>query len=196
MPSRPPICRQLPARFDLKMHVRLIRPTLRSEDEFLRAVRRSRALHAKVVSPPRSSAEYRQYVRSCRKQSRECFLVSIAESDELAGVVNINEIVRGCFQSGYLGYYAFVPFAGTGLMRQGLRLAINHCFARLRLHRLEANIQPENARSISLVRGLGFKLEGLSPRYLKICGRWQDHQRWAILSEQWRGSKPARKQER
>jgi [ribosomal protein S5]-alanine N-acetyltransferase len=70
-------------------------------------------------------------------------------------------------------------------MREGLALALDHAFSSLRLHRLEANIQPANTASIQLVKSLGFRLEGVSPRYLKIRGRWRDHERWAILREEW-----------
>jgi len=98
-------------------------------------------------------------------------------------MVNVSEIVGGAFRSGYLGYYAFVPHAGQGLLREGLALVIADAFRRLRLHRLEANIQPTNRASIRLVRGQGFTREGFSRRYLKIHGRWRDHERWAILAE-------------
>jgi [ribosomal protein S5]-alanine N-acetyltransferase len=60
---------------------------------------------------------------------------------------------------------------------------LDDAFRRLRLHRLEANIQPGNAPSIRLVRRLGFRREGYSVRYLRIAGRWRDHERWAILSD-------------
>jgi ribosomal-protein-alanine N-acetyltransferase len=113
------------------------------------------------------------------------FLITTAE-EELAGVVNVSEVVRGAFCSAYLGYYAFVPNDGCGYMRAGLTKVIGLSFGKYRLHRLEANIQPENARSIELVRGLGFRREGYSPKYLKIGGRWRDHERWAITTELWR----------
>jgi ribosomal-protein-alanine N-acetyltransferase len=63
---------------------------------------------------------------------------------------------------------------------------IRLAFRSYKLHRLEANIQPGNHRSIALVRGLGFAREGYSPRYLKIGGRWRDHERWALTVERWR----------
>lgn len=99
--------------------------------------------------------------------------------------MNISEIVRRSFQSAYLGYFAFEPFAGRGLMRRGLSKVITRAFTTLKLHRLEANIQPDNERSIYLVKALGFRHEGFSPRYLKINGRWRDHERWAILVDDW-----------
>ena len=114
------------------------------------------------------------------------YLICLRGSGEIVGVVNISEIVRGGFQSAYLGYYAFEPFAGTGLMREGLAKVINHAFTSMKLHRLEANIQPANKKSIRLVKRLGFRREGYSPRYLKIAGRWRDHERWTILGEEWR----------
>ena len=116
---------------------------------------------------------------------RAAFFIWLKEPRELVGVVNLDEIVHGCFLSAYLGYYAFVPHAGVGLMKEGLAQVITHAFDVMKLHRLEANIQPGNRPSKALVKKLGFRREGLSPRYLKINGRWRDHERWAILSEDW-----------
>jgi ribosomal-protein-alanine N-acetyltransferase len=96
---------------------------------------------------------------------------------DLVGVVNVTEIVRGALQGAYLGYYLFRPFGGLGYMTDGLRVVIDRAFGELALHRLEANIQPDNERSIRLVKRLGFRREGLSPRYLKVGGRWRGRMR-------------------
>ena len=77
--------------------------------------------------------------------------------------MNLSEIVRGSFQSAYLGYFAFEPFAGRGLMQLGASQVITHAFDKMKLHRLEANIQPDNAQSKKLVKALGFRREGFSP---------------------------------
>jgi len=148
-------------------------------------VRTSRELRKGCVSPPSTPELFLKYLRALRRRNYIGFSVVVQETGDIAGVVNVSEIVQGVFQSGYLGYYAFHPHAGQGLMREGIRQTINYCFAELKLHRLEANIQPENSRSISIVQSLGFSLEGYSPCYLKICGKWSDHERWAILREQW-----------
>jgi ribosomal-protein-alanine N-acetyltransferase len=99
--------------------------------------------------------------------------------------VNVNNIVRGGFQSGFLGYGAFASHAGQGLMTRGLEAVLGIVFRELGLHRVEANIQPANHRSIALVRRLGFEREGFSPAYLMVGGQWRDHERWALRAEYW-----------
>lgn len=117
------------------------------------------------------------------KRNNQSFFICSNDTNEIMGVININEIVMGAFRSGYLGYYIFQQYAGQGYMSEGMRLVIKYASRNLKLHRLEANIQPDNKDSIKLVKGLGFKKEGVSPRYLKIAGRWRDHERWAIVKE-------------
>ena len=91
----------------------------------------------------------------------------------------------GAFQSAYVGFYAFAGFERTGMMTEGLALVLNRAFNELDFHRIEANIQPPNTASAALVRRLGFRKEGFSPKYLLIDGGWRDHDRWAILKEEW-----------
>jgi ribosomal-protein-alanine N-acetyltransferase len=110
----------------------------------------------------------------------------LREGGALLGGINFNEISRGPFQNAALGYWIGAPFAGKGYMSAGLGLALRYGFENLALHRLEANIRPENAASLALVRRAGFRREGFSRRYLQIDGAWRDHERWALLAEDWR----------
>jgi len=152
--------------------------------KFLAAVRRSRPFHAPWVSPPSTATAYRAYLRRLRRGAHIGHLICLRGSGELVGVVNVSEIVHGALQSAYLGYYGFRPYEHQGLMTEGLALVVDHAFRGLRLHRLEANIQPGNDASRRLVQRLGFRREGYSPRYLNIDGRWRDHERWAILADE------------
>jgi ribosomal-protein-alanine N-acetyltransferase len=169
-----------------RVHVRLELPSMRRAAAFVDAARNSRDLHARWVYAPATIDAYRAFVERMRRPTHIGYLVCTPD-DGLAGVINISEIVRGSFRSAYLGYYSLVPHHGRGYMRAGLVRAIGLAFRRDRLHRLEANIQPDNQRSIALVRSLGFRNEGYSPKYLKIGGRWRDHARWASTAVDWRG---------
>ena len=153
--------------------------------EFLAAVARSRKLHHPWVQPPSTADTLRDDLLKRQGPKGAAFFVWAKDPAGLAGVINLDEIVYGFFLSAYLGYYAFEPYAGRGLMREGLSQVITHAFEVMKLHRLEANIQPANAASKALVKRLGFRREGFSPRYLKINGRWRDHERWALLAENW-----------
>jgi [ribosomal protein S5]-alanine N-acetyltransferase len=110
------------------------------------------------------------------------------------GAVNVNEIVRGPAQSAFLGYWIGAPYARQGYMTEALRLALRHAYTTLGLHRVEANIMPINRASIALVKRAGFRREGYSARYLKIAGRWSDHERWALTIEDWRARERAQSQ--
>ena len=159
-----------------------IRP-LGVDDEaaFISAVKRSRSVHHPWVSPADSSETFRAYLERMEEPDSHAFLVCRADTDEIAGVVNITNVVLGPFCSGYLSYYVFASHERQGFMREGLKAVVRHAFEELGLHRLEANIQPGNEASIAFVRSVGFEKEGYSPRYLKVGGEWRDHERWAIL---------------
>ncbi len=105
---------------------------------------------------------------------------------------NLSQIFLGDFRSAYLGYFGFAPYEGNGYMTEGVALVLRTAFRDVGLHRVEANVRPENERSIALLGRLGFRREGYSPRYLKIGGRWRDHVRYAILAEEFRWRPSAR----
>lgn len=149
---------------------------------FVELVKKSRDIHNPWVWPPDSPAAFRAYLTRMEQLNQHAFLVCRSDTGEIAGVVNITNVVMEPFCSGYLSYYVFAGHERQGLMREGLQAVVRHAFSELGLHRLEANIQPGNEASIALVRSLGFSREGYSPRYLKIGGEWRDHERWAILA--------------
>jgi [ribosomal protein S5]-alanine N-acetyltransferase len=164
-----------------------LRPLIRSDaDRFVAAVRASRSLHRPWVNPPSTRDAFIRRVAQ-RDGGRRVSMLALRRADDaFVGVLNLSEIVRGPLQQAFLGYYAFAPHAGNGYMREAMRLLLRYAFGPLKLHRVEANIQPANLASLALARGAGFNREGFSPRYLKIGGRWCDHERWAINAEQWK----------
>ena len=174
------------------MRVVIRAPRANDQREFLAAVHRSRRLHRPWAYPPSSPRLFRAYLARSSQNTHESFLVLLRSTGEMVGVVNVSEIVRGPFRSAYLGYYGFVPHTARGYMTEAMRLVIGKAFGMLKLHRLEANIQPSNRASTALVRRVGFRREGYSPRYLKVGSRWQDHERWAILKEDWMRARPRR----
>lgn len=154
------------------------------ETAFLDAVARSRDLLDEWVDPPPNAERFAQHIVRYSTDHHVSYLARNGEG-QMVGCININNIVRGAFQSAFLGYYAFSPYNGQGLMKQAMALVITQAFHHHRLHRLEANIQPANVASVALVKSLGFRLEGHSPRYLNIAGQWRDHDRYAITAEEW-----------
>ncbi len=160
--------------------------TAADREPFIAAMRASRRLHRPWISPPTSSEEFSVLLNRCRDASFEFMLACRPEDGAIVGYFDISQIVRGPLQSAYLGYGGVADHARQGYMGAALRLVLARAFGELALHRLEANIQPGNEPSLALVRRAGFVKEGFSERYLKIGGRWRDHERWAIRSEQWR----------
>lgn len=157
---------------------------------FLTAMAASVRLHRSWVCPPRTKRAFDRLLTRSEGDQFDTQLICLAGADDIVGAVTISNIVRGGFHSAYLGYYAVAGHARKGLMTQGMRLVLRHAFKGLKLHRVEANIQPDNLASIALVRRCGFHREGFSPRYLKIAGRWRDHERWALLREHWEAQGP------
>ena len=165
---------------DAPVYLRL--PTATDAEEFLRLMLRSRRLHHPWIQPPVTEKGFRAYLARMDRDDHQGFLVCRRDNHAIAGVINVNNIVHGAFLSGSLGYYSVAVQAERGYMTAGLKQVIRIAFEVLGLHRLEANIQPGNARSLALVRRLGFRREGFSPAYLFIDGAWRDHERWALLA--------------
>jgi [ribosomal protein S5]-alanine N-acetyltransferase len=163
--------------------VSLRRISARDQDEFLRLARASVELHQPWYSMPTTPEEFRVYLERFSQPSTDGFLVCARDDGALAGMITIDNIVRARFQSASLSYAAFAPSAGRGYLSEGLGLVLRYAFTELRLHRLEASIQPGNEASRRLVQRHGFRQEGYSPNMLFIDSAWRDHERWAITRE-------------
>lgn len=162
-----------------------IRPfTVADGAEFTARARESRSLHHPWLFPPGDTDAYAAYAgRLIEDPTKAGFLVCELDGGGIAGFININNIVRGGFLCGALGYGAFAHAAGRGLMTEALDLVVRYAFGKMGLHRLEINAQPGNTASIALARTCGFRLEGFSPAFIHIDGAWRDHERWAITAE-------------
>lgn len=150
---------------------------------FLAAARASRHLHRPWVRPPRDVEGFFALLLRSRRDDHATYLAW--RGPDPVAAVSLNDMVRGPLASAYLGYYVFHPFAGRGEMRRVLRLGLDRAFGAHGLHRLEADVRPANHRSRRLLQGLGFRHEPVAPRCLRVDGEWRDHERWALLADEW-----------
>ncbi len=146
-------------------------------------IRRSRHLHRAWVQVPTSSQAFQRYVREMNTSDDQAFVVIRSDTQQMVGVVELQDIFRGDFQNAYLIYYVFEGQQRQGLMKAAVGQVIAKAFGPMKLHRLEANIQPENIASIAMVKAWGFEKEGLSRQFLRKNGAWRDHERWSLLNE-------------
>jgi ribosomal-protein-alanine N-acetyltransferase len=153
------------------------------QKEFTELVEASKSLHYPWILAPSTADEFEKYIGRFDQNLAEGFVICLSDTGSIVGFVNINEIVRGPYQRGVIGYGAFTSTVGLGYMTDGLRLLLDFAFSELKLHRIEADIQPDNTTSLNLAKRLNFRLEGFSPGFICINGKWMDHERWAITNE-------------
>jgi [ribosomal protein S5]-alanine N-acetyltransferase len=160
-------------------------PAIGCADELIQLCQQSVDFHRPWVHPPSNANEFSAYMDRIATGTTIGLFVRRVADNRLIGVVNLNEPVMGALRSAYLGFYADASYRESGRMTEGVGLVLDHAFEDLGFHRLEANVQPSNIRSLRFLTRLGFRKEGFSPRYLKIGEEWRDHERWAILAEEW-----------
>jgi ribosomal-protein-alanine N-acetyltransferase len=161
-------------------------PVLDDFAEFAEAAVKSRKFHRGLVNPPQDLESFREFVARNASETNENLLICRNADGAICGVANLSQIFRKAFQNAYLGYYLFENYTGKGHMTEAVDLVLRFAFNDLKLHRVEANVQPENAPSIKVLQRCGFTREGFSRKYLKIGGRWRDHERFAIIREDWK----------
>jgi ribosomal-protein-alanine N-acetyltransferase len=130
-------------------------------------------------------AAYSGMLRVLRRQARAGTHLpfGIEYAGRLVGQLTVGNIVLGAYNGAYLGYWVDSRFAGRGICPHAVALVVDHCFGAGGLHRLEANIRPENVASRRVVEKLGFRQEGMFARFLNIDGAYRDHVHYALTSE-------------
>jgi ribosomal-protein-alanine N-acetyltransferase len=129
---------------------------------------------------------FNEFVSRWQDEHARSFLICRQPDGAIVGSIGIFNIVRRNAKTAFTGYSVGAAHLRQGYATEALQLVLRFAFKKLKLHRLEASIQPHNAPSIALAKRAGFVHEGLSSRLVKIGGRWRDHERWAILAEDWR----------
>jgi ribosomal-protein-alanine N-acetyltransferase len=164
-------------------------PKIEDLAEYLQMSRESEKFHRGLIKMSRNRDEFEAFLARNENAAYECFLIVRQKDDAIAGMINLSQIFYGPFCNAYLGYGLGVKFTGEGLMTEAVELILKFAFNNLKLHRIEANVQPENLPSINVLMRSGFTKEGFSRKYLKVGGRWRDHERFAIVKEDWRERK-------
>jgi [ribosomal protein S5]-alanine N-acetyltransferase len=171
----------------------VVRPPQEADAEpYIAQMRASkRSHHPWIVAPTDRESWDALMARHATPQVEVLFAVR-REDGAVVGTFVLSQIFYGPFCNAYLGISPTHPtqaYAGRGYMAEGMAGVLRHAFRKLKLHRIEANVQPGNTASVALLERCGFRKEGFSPRYLKVAGRWRDHERWAITVEDWRASR-------
>ncbi|CAN5353892.1 hypothetical protein BH10ACI1_BH10ACI1_17260 [soil metagenome] len=163
-------------------------PKIEDLAEYLQMSRESEKFHRGLIKMSRNREEFETFLKRNENPANECFLIIRQKDKTIAGMINLSQIFYGTFCNAYLGCGLGVKFTGEGLMTEAIELILKFAFKELKLHRLEANVQPENLPSIAVLKRTGFAKEGYSRKYLKVGGRWRDHERFAIVREDWKSN--------
>jgi ribosomal-protein-alanine N-acetyltransferase len=166
----------------------VVRPPEDADAEaYIAQMRASKRFHHPWIVAPTDRAAWDELMARHATPQVEVLFAVRREDGAVVGTFVLSQIFYGPFCNAYLGYWATEAYAGRGYMAEGMAGVLRHAFRKLKLHRIEANVQPGNTASSALLERCGFRREGFSPRYLKVAGRWRDHERWAITVEDWRG---------
>lgn len=157
-------------------------PTAADEGEYLARVHASADLHRGWVARPSTPQAFAALLQRSSQDGVHSYLLARSEDGALVGAADLT-LLDDRPLAAWIAFHAFVPYDGQGYMTDGLRAVLRHAFGTLRLQRVEASVQPENARSRALLARVGFRHEHDLPRHVQIDGAWRDHERWMVLAD-------------
>lgn len=142
-----------------------------------------------IPGPSTYSGLVRVLTRQARERRLLPWLIFLRSPDsnrrpQFVGQLTVGGIVGGSAAWGHIGYWIDQHVAGRGIVPTAVAMAVDYCFDVLGLHRIEIAIRPENTKSLRVVEKLGFRPEGVRPRFLHIDGDWRDHLVFALNAEE------------
>ena len=161
-------------------------PTMKDFREFSAMSKASRSAFRTFAVTHFTRERFAEWIGNWKRDDARTFLICRQPDGVIVGSMGLFNIVRRQVKTSFIGYSIGAAHQRQGYATEALQLVLRYAFRKLRLHRVEASIQPRNKPSLALVKRAGFTCEGLSRRLVKIGGRWRDHERWAILAEEWR----------
>jgi [ribosomal protein S5]-alanine N-acetyltransferase len=178
----------------------MLRPLVASDFAEWSEVRRRNAEWLRIWEPQtqpspidpardRSLFNNRCTTRERERQQGIAYGLGIFVDGAFCGEINLNNVVRGAFQSAYVGYWIDEARAGRSYMSEAVAVVTKFAFDDLHLHRLEVDIIPRNTNSRRVMEKLRFREEGVAERFLEINGVWEDHVRYGITVEEWEARK-------
>ena len=161
-------------------------PTTADYHEYESLMKISQPVFRELLGKFKGRKQFNDYLQRCEREDFYGFLICRREDGAILGNMNLFNLIRRSVQSATLGYFVGAPHGRQGYATEALQVMLRFAFRKLKLHRIEASIQPHNKASAALVKRAGFTLEGYSRRLVRIAGKWRDHERWALLVEDWR----------
>lgn len=165
-----------------------LRPLALSDARELAAAYRRNRAHLAPWEPLRPDRFFTQAGQEEDLESRLAastagtgYSLGVLQGARIVGRFNLAGIVRGPFQSGGLGYWVDRDVAGRGLATAAVKAILSAARGELGLHRVEASTLTHNHASQRVLRKAGFEQIGMAPRYLRIAGRWQDHNLYQVI---------------
>ena len=126
---------------------------------------------------------FKKCIQQREKDEAFSFGIFKKDTEQLIGNISLYGIQRGPTQRCMVGYSLDKQYNGNGYMTEAIKLVVDFAFNELLLHRIEAGAMPHNIGSISVLEKAGFCKEGIAKMSVKINGKWEDHQMFAIISD-------------
>ena len=146
--------------------------------EELAAVYRANRDFLRPFEPARDEAFFtveRQRERIEQSLEGDRWMWGIVEDGAIAGMIALNDVLRGALQLANVGYWVARQHNGRGLASAALAEVVEFAFGEAQLHRLEAGTQPDNVASQRVLERNGFTKFGYARKLLLVEGEWRDH---------------------